>query len=88
MAGELAAADATVAAALARFGANRVSPYVLAVVATRSGRHDRAFAHLDDAIVRRDPNVMMLNIEPGFAELHGDPRWAVMLASRRTHTDG
>ena len=83
MAGDIAAADATVAAALARFGANRVSPYVLAIVATRCGRPDRAFAHLDDAIVRRDPNVMMLDIEASFSDLHGDPRWAAMLEKRQ-----
>jgi len=87
MAGATDAADATVAAALARFGAARVSPYVLAIVATRCGRHDRAFAHLDDAIARRDPNVMQLNIEPGFADLHDDPRWAAALDRRKAPAD-
>jgi Flp pilus assembly protein TadD len=83
MAGDLAAADATVATALARFGASRMSPYVLGIVATRCGRHDRAFEHLDDAIVCRDPNVMMLTADPSFADLHDDPRWAALLARRR-----
>ena len=87
MAGEIAAADATVAATLARFGADRVSPYVLAIVATRCGRHDRAFAYLDDAIVRRDPNVMMLNVEASFTALQDDPRWAATLASRRATSE-
>jgi tetratricopeptide (TPR) repeat protein len=87
MAGDTAAADATVAMAVARFGANRVSPYVLAIVATRCGRHDRAFAHLDDAIARRDPNVMQLKIEPGFADLHADPRWAATLGRRKASAD-
>jgi tetratricopeptide (TPR) repeat protein len=87
MAGDTAAADATVAMAVARFGANRVSPYVLAIVATRCGRHDRAFAHLDDAIARRDPNVMQLKIEPGFADLHADPRWVATLGRRKAPAD-
>jgi tetratricopeptide (TPR) repeat protein len=82
MAGAVDVADATMAAALACFGADRVSPYVLAIVATRCGRHDRAFAHLDDAIVRRDPNVMMLAVDASFSALHGDPRWAPTLARR------
>jgi tetratricopeptide (TPR) repeat protein len=83
LAGDRAAADATVATALARFGASRVSPYVLGIVAIRCGRHDRAFAHLDDAIARHDPNVMMLAADPSFADLHGDPRWVALLARRR-----
>ncbi len=87
MAGDVAAADATVAAALTRFGASRVSPYTLAIVATRCGRHDHAFAHLDDAIARRDPNVMMLKADPSFAKLHGDSRWAPLLARRQAPTD-
>lgn len=83
MAGNTAAAHATVAAALARFGDRRVSPYVLGIVATRCGHRDRAFAHLDDAIDRRDPNVMMLPSDPSFADLHDDPRWTVLLERRR-----
>ena len=83
MAGDSVADDATVTMALARFGASRVSPYVLAIVATRCGRLDRAFAHLDDAIIRHDPNVMMLAADPSFADLHDDPRWVALLARRR-----
>ncbi len=83
LAGDSAAADATVTAALARFGTDRVSPYVLAIVATRCGRRDRAFEHLEDAIARHDPNVMMLAADPSFADLHDDPRWAALLARRR-----
>ena len=83
MAGDRATADATVASALARFGAARVSPYVLAIVAMRCGRRDRAFEHLEDAIKRHDPNVMMLAADPSFADLHDDPRWTALLARRR-----
>jgi len=83
MAGDSAAADATVATALARFGERRVSPYVLGIVATRCGRRDRAFEYLADAIIRRDPNVMMLSADPSFADLRDDPRWAALLTSRK-----
>ncbi len=83
MAGDIMAADATVAGALARFGVERVSPYVLAIVATRCGRHDRAFEHLDDAVTRHDPNVMMLAVDASFTGLHADPRWTALLARRR-----
>ena len=87
LAGDIAAADATVALALARFGAGRVSPYVLGIVATRCSRHDRAFEHLDYAVIRRDPNVMMLTADPSFEDLHDDPRWASLLARRKPATD-
>lgn len=83
MAGDVAGADALVAMALERFGERRVSPYALAIVATRCGRPDRAFAHLDDAITRRDPSVMMLPCEPSFADLHRDPRWPALRARVR-----
>ncbi len=83
LAGDVAAADATVAMALERFGADRVSPYVLAIVATRCGRVDRAFAHLDDALERRDPNMVMLTVDPSLAGLHDDPRWVALCARRQ-----
>ncbi len=83
LAGDLATADATVAMTCERFGADRVSPYVLAIVATRCGRIDRAFAHLDDALERRDPNIVMLTVDPSLAGLHGDPRWTALLARRQ-----
>ncbi len=87
MAGDIAAADASVALVLARFDDRRVSPYVLGIVATRCGHHDRAFEHLDDAIIRRDPNVVMLTADPSFADLHDDPRWPALLARRKPTTD-
>jgi len=60
-----------------------VSPYVLGIIATRCDRHDRAFEHLDDAIIRRDPNVVMLTVDLSFLDLHADPRWTALLARRR-----
>lgn len=88
MAGDVTGADALVAMALERFGERRVSPYALAIVATRCGRPDRAFAHLDDAITRRDPSVMMLPCEPSFADLHRDPRWPALRARVRPGARG
>ena len=85
MAGDVAGADATVTAALARFDAATISPYALGIVATRCGRFDRAFEHLHDALARRDPSAMMLAVEPSFAALHGDRRWAALLARRRVN---
>ncbi len=82
-AGDLAGADATLAAMHARFGDRCVSPYVLAIVATRCGRHDRALALLATAIDTRDPNVMMLGTDHSFADLHARPEWSVLLASRQ-----
>jgi tetratricopeptide (TPR) repeat protein len=84
MAGDVVAADATVDNAIDRFGPGSVSPYVLAIVATRCGRHDRAFALLSDAIDCRDPNVLMLGIDLSFADLRDDSRWGALLASRRS----
>jgi tetratricopeptide (TPR) repeat protein len=82
MSGDIAAADAKVAFVLERFGADRVSPYLLAIVAIRCGRKDHAFALLERAIERRDPNVMMLGTDTSFADLHVDPRWAPLVESR------
>jgi len=86
LAGRTADADATLAGMHARFGERRVSPYALGIVATRCGRHDRAFALLEQAVRDRDPSVMMLGTDPSFADLHFDPRWSALLAGRRPVT--
>lgn len=82
MAGRVADSDATIARMRARFGERCVSPCVLAIVALRCGRPDEAFALLGQAIRTRDPNVMMLPADPGFALLRSDPRWERLLAQR------
>ena len=66
----------------ARFGDKVLSPYVLAVVATRCGRPEQALALLQEAIAVRDPSVAMLSLDPSFAALRGDPRWPAVLALR------
>ncbi len=81
-AGRLDLADATLALVRARFGSRRMSPYVLAIVATRCGRIDQAFMHLDEALAVRDPNVMWAGADPSFEPLRGDRRWPEFLARR------
>ena len=64
----------------ARFGERCVSPYVLAIVASRCGRTSEAFALLEQAIRTRDPNVMLLPTDPSFAVLRSDARWNPLVA--------
>lgn len=42
------------------------------------GERDRAFAALDSAYVRRDYFVKGINLDPGFANLRSDPRYAAL----------
>lgn len=83
MAGEFDTADALVADALGRFDTTMISPYVLAIFATRRGDTDRAFAELDRALLDCDPNAMLLTEDPSFERLHGDPRWPALAALAR-----
>lgn len=82
-AGDVAGSDATLEAMHTRFGDRCVSPYVLAIVAARCGRQDRALSLLATAIDMRDPNVMMLGTDPSVADLAGRPEWTGLLASRQ-----
>lgn len=77
LAGAVDDADALMAQTHQRFAGQLQSPYVLAIYATRRGRHDEAFALLARAIEQRDPQAMQIPTDPSFAALHGDPRWAV-----------
>jgi len=87
MGGNIEASDRTLATAFGRFGEAAVSPYALAIVATRSCRFDQAFALLDSAIDRRDPSIMMLGTDPSFAALHTDRRWEPLLKRRVPSAD-
>lgn len=73
--GDTAGADATLADLHRRFADRVISPYMLAIVETRCGRHDAAFALIDRALAERDPNVIFLAQDPSFTDLHEDPRW-------------
>lgn len=82
-AGRMAEADALMADTLARFDHTLISPYVLAIFACRRGRPDEAFALLHRALRERDPNAMQIGHEPSFQPLHGDTRWAPLVAALR-----
>lgn len=85
-AGDVAAADSTIAATRARFGDDCLSPYVLAVVAARSGRTGVAIEHLGRAITERDPSAVLIPTEPSFASLHGHREWASLTRRLRPVT--
>ena len=80
-AGRSAEADALLADTLARFDNALISPYVLAIFASRRGRPDEAFALLHRALRERDPNAMQIGHDPSFQPLHGDARWAPLVAA-------
>jgi len=79
MTGDLERADALLAQTLLRFAERPISPYVLAIFATRCGRIDRAYALLDRAVAEVDPNVLQIEHDPSFEDLRGDARWGALL---------
>jgi hypothetical protein len=76
-------AEDTLATMRGRFAEHLVSPYVLALAATHSGRHDEAFALLARADEERDPNALEIPLDVGFRALHGDRRWPSLVAGFR-----
>ncbi|MFO1313132.1 MAG: tetratricopeptide repeat protein [Burkholderiales bacterium] len=74
-AGDVAAADATIARTRERFGDDCLSPYVLAIVAARCGRADEAIALLARAVDVRDPSALLMPRDPSFTQLHTHPAW-------------
>jgi hypothetical protein len=70
------------AGTLKRLGREPISPYVLAIFATRRGRRAEAFALLERAYRERDPLAMQIPSEPSFRALQDDPRWPKLLAGR------
>jgi len=80
LAGRVDEADALLANTLQRFEGRPLSPYLLAVYATRRGPHDEAFELLARACRERDPLAMQIPLEPSFEALHADPRWAALMA--------
>ena len=81
LAGDIAGADATMTDVHRRFSDRILSPYVLAIVETRCGRHGAAMRLLAQATRQRDPNLVVLLLEPSFRDLHADPRWPAVLAA-------
>lgn len=82
-AGDTAGADATLAWIGERFGDDCLSPYVLAVVAARSGRAQEALAQLARAIAMRDPSSVLLETDPSFASLRALPAWRELVRRLR-----
>ncbi len=83
LAGRHDEADALMAQTMTRFDSKLISPYVLAIYATRRGRSDEAFRLLERALGERDPNAMQIAVDPCFHSLHADPRWHALKASLR-----
>ena len=52
-----------------------VSPYLFALVYTRFGDHDAAFAWLMRSAMEPDFNFVCAAVDPGFDALRGDRRW-------------
>lgn len=75
-AGRIGQADALVADTLTRFAERPMSPYLMAIYATRCGRFDEAFELLGRAVAERDPNAMQITSERSFFPMYGDARWA------------
>ena len=63
-----------------RLGDHIVSPYVMAIVATRAKRVDLAFELLEQADATLDPNALYIAHDISFEALHGDPRWPTLVA--------
>lgn len=57
-----------------------VSPYYLAEIHTGLGEKDKAFELLEKALEMREGPMVYLKVEPFFRELHGDPRFANLVA--------
>lgn len=53
-----------------------VSPLRIAILAMRAGNIDKAFAWLDEAIKARNAGLVYLRVDPKYARLRSDPRFA------------
>jgi tetratricopeptide (TPR) repeat protein len=82
-AGEHQLAEATLADMHRRFAEQIISPYVLALAATHSGRPDDAFALLERANEERDPSALEIPFDVSFRALHEDARWPALVAKVR-----
>jgi Tfp pilus assembly protein PilF len=82
-AGRMEDADAMLARLQRECAGQPVSPYVMAITATRCSRIDAAFMYIAQALDQRDPNAFMLPTDPSFAPLRGDARWPAAVARLR-----
>lgn len=58
-----------------------LSSYIVAVYHTALGETDKAFASLEESLAAREPYIIMLNVDPRFDELRGDPRLRKLLTA-------
>jgi len=58
----------------------RVSPYDIAVIHTALGSRDEAFRWLDKAYLKRSPEMVFVNVDPGLRTLRSDPRFAGLVS--------
>ncbi|MEZ6188980.1 MAG: tetratricopeptide repeat protein [Planctomycetota bacterium] len=65
---------------------NEVAWYNLACTYARWGRHDEAFAHLEQAVARGFTDVEHIRKDPDLESLHQDPRFAALLESLQQET--
>ena len=79
-AGRIDEADRLLADLHERLGDHIVSPYVMAIVATRAKRFDLAFELLGQADATLDPNALYIAHDISFEALHGDSRWPALVA--------
>ncbi|MGK7296993.1 MAG: winged helix-turn-helix domain-containing protein [Candidatus Wenzhouxiangella sp. M2_3B_020] len=56
-----------------------VPPISFARYAVTAGRHDDAFRWLDEAYEQRQPQILMVNVDPHYLSLRNDPRFARLL---------
>lgn len=81
--GQIAQADALIAALHAGDGSTLVSHYMQAVVAARCGRPEAALAQLGQCLDAAEPNAIWLDRDPSFARLHGLAGWPLLVARMR-----
>jgi hypothetical protein len=60
----------------ARAAHEYVSPLRIAILAMRAGDLDKAFAWLDAAVEARNAGLVYLTVDPKYARLRSDPRFA------------
>jgi tetratricopeptide (TPR) repeat protein len=68
-----------------RAGREYILPYSIAIIYIALGEHDEAFKWLDTGYEQRDEQLTLLRVDPVFAPLRGDPRFAALL--RRVRLD-
>jgi tetratricopeptide (TPR) repeat protein len=78
-AGRRADALAVLERMIAEYSRSYFSPYHIAVVHAGLGDFDQVFSWLEKAYDDRDPDLMMLKVEPLLDPLRADPRFGTLL---------